>query len=150
MPPPPLAPTLWPQSRRIRSVGVGASLRPHSSCPPLEGGVKSGSARQTWTFTRACHYTSTGGESWVLTRALSLPLKHFFRNPDGNAAPRETPGNERAPPRARPATKIRTAPRTRRAESSTLTRYRCRKEAGQVMQRRFKPAENGFPGPNRP
>ena len=36
--PPPLAPTLWPQPRRIRSVGVGASLRPHSSCSPLEGG----------------------------------------------------------------------------------------------------------------
>ena len=73
----------------------------------------------------------------------------FFRNLDGNAAPRET-DRARAPPRARRATKIRTAPRTRRAESSTFTGWRCREEAGQVMQRRFKPVENGFPGPNRP
>ena len=97
--PPSLAPTLWPQPRRIGSVGVGASLRPHSSCPPLEGDKKRiFSWSQTWTFTRVCHYTSTGGESWLFRALPAFHESIFFRNPDGNAAPRETPGNERAPP----------------------------------------------------
>ena len=81
--------------------------------------------------------------SWPSIRAF------FLETPMGTRRRAKHRGTN-APPRARPATKIRTAPRTRRAESSTLTKYRCRKEAGQVMQRRFKPAENGFPGPNRP